>query len=324
MAFSWTPRAKVAAAVGAVVVVGAGVGIGVAVSGGNGSGTPKLTATAGPSTPAPKPPALNPLTGEGRGGHVFAVKIDNVNEAQYQHAGLNSADVVYVIQVEGGLSRYLAVFDSVNAPQRVGPVRSARQSDIPLLAAYGRVGLVYSGAISGLKPDLAAANLQTINPDNSGQLFGTYPNLAVTQNVGFVFGAEPAGGAPASTASASMPAASFSFTASGAKWLVSVDGHADNTVDAGQANANNVIIQHVNVVQGKYTDYNSGSAANEVFSVTTGSGNADFYRDGRVWHGHWSKASDTAPTSYTVGGEPMRLAPGRTWIVLVANTPFVG
>jgi hypothetical protein len=33
-------------------------------------------------------------------------------------------------------------------------VRSARQTDIPLLAPYGRVGLAYSGAISGLLPDL--------------------------------------------------------------------------------------------------------------------------------------------------------------------------
>ncbi|WP_161789776.1 DUF3048 domain-containing protein [Streptacidiphilus neutrinimicus] len=276
---------------------------------------------------------MNPLTGQGKpGGHVIAVKIDNVGDAQFQQAGLNSADLVYVIQVEGGLSRYLVVFDNSNPPVRVGPVRSARQTDIPLLAPYGRVGLVYSGAISGLKPDLAAANLQTINPiqhnnlfSNGGssptyvhtdQIFAAFPDLAQTKDVGFRFGPEPAGGAAASTAHAKMPAAAFTFTASGAKWLVTVDGHALNTIDAGQANADNVIIQHVHVVQGKYTDHNAGHADNEVFSQTTGSGSADFYRDGKVWHGQWSKPNDNAPTSYTVGGQPMNLAPGRSWIVL--------
>ncbi|MBC3840585.1 DUF3048 domain-containing protein [Streptacidiphilus sp. 4-A2] len=83
-------------------------------------------------------PVVNPLTGQGPGGHVIAVKIDNVGDAQFQQSGLNSADLVYVIQVEGGLSRYLVVFDSSHAPARVGPVRSARQTDIPLLAPYGR------------------------------------------------------------------------------------------------------------------------------------------------------------------------------------------
>jgi len=286
------------------------------------------------ATPAPSTPSVSPLTGVGTAGRVLAVKIDNVGEAQREQSGLNSADLVYVIQVEGGLSRYLAVFDSAHAPTRVGPVRSARQSDLPLLAAYGRVGLAYSGAISGLLPDLAAANVQNITPavamrqfDNGGndptsinpsRIFAAYPNLAQAKDVGFRFGAEPAGGKRAASVSASMPSASFTFTASGAKWLVSVDGHAATTSGQGRTNADNVIIQHVHVVQGKYTDHNAGHPDNEVFSQTTGQGTADFYRDGEVWHGQWSKPSDTSATAYTVNGAPMRLAPGRTWIVLVA------
>lgn len=278
-------------------------------------------------------PATNPLTGQGSPGHVLAAKIDNVGAAQNQLSGLNSADLVYVIQVEGGLSRYLAVFDSSTAPDvRVGPLRSARQTDIPLLAPFGRVGLAYTGAISGLLPDLAAANLQNITPavapklfSNGGSsptylttsaVFAAYPNLAETQNVGFQFGAAPSGGQPATSASANLPAASFTFTASGQKWLVTVDGRALTSSGQGRLSADNVIIQHVHVVAGKYTDHNAGHADNEVFSQTTGSGQADFYRGGQVWHGQWSKANDSSPTDYTVGGSTMLLAPGRTWIVL--------
>jgi hypothetical protein len=284
-----------------------------------------------PAPPPPKP-VINQLTGLGPGGHVLAVKIDNVGAAQTQQTGLNSADLVYVVQVEGGLSRYLAVFDSSSAPGRVGPVRSARQTDIPLLASFGKVGLAYSGAISGLLPDLAAANLENITPSRAPTLFSNggssptyispaavfaaYPDLAQTQDVGLRFGAAPAGGQPASSAAARMPAASFTFTASGDRWLVTVDGRQAATTDQGPTATDNVIIQHVSVVPGKYTDYNAGHPDNEVFSQTTGQGAADFYRDGEVWHGQWSKPTDGSPTSYTVAGVPMRLTPGRTWIVL--------
>src|ERR1700685_1249634 len=44
------------------------------------------------------PPAVNPLTGQGTGGHVLATKIDNVGTARTEQSGLNSADLVYVIQ----------------------------------------------------------------------------------------------------------------------------------------------------------------------------------------------------------------------------------
>ncbi|RAG81263.1 DUF3048 domain-containing protein [Streptacidiphilus pinicola] len=319
-------RARMIAMVAGLAVVGAGIWFAVA----GGGGSPASSPSSSPSSPA-----VNPLTGEGAGGHVLAVKIDNVGQAQRIQSGLNSADLVYAIQVEGGLSRYLVVFDSGHAPARVGPVRSARQTDIPLLAPFGRVGFAYSGAISGLLPDLAAANLQTITPiannnlfSNGGsdptyiqpaQVFSAFPGLAQTKDVGLRFGAEPAGGTAQSSVRVRMPSASFAFTASGAKWLVAVDGQAVVTTDAGQANADNVIVQHVHVVPGKYTDHNAGHADNEVFSETTGQGSADFYRDGKVWHGQWSKPNDTAPTSYTVAGTSMNLAPGRTWIVLTGS-----
>jgi len=327
-------RIEALTAAGAVTALAIGVG-GYAVLAGGSSHTASSSDHASASAPPPPQASAspsNPLTGIGHVGHVLAVKIDNVGAAQDEQAGLNSADLVYVIQVEGGLSRYLAVFDSSNAPREVGPVRSARQTDIPLLAAYGRVGLAYSGAISGLLPELAAANLQNITPSsapsqftNGGssptyidpqKIFASYPDLAQTQNVGFHFGALPAGGQPDTSVSVRMPSAAFTFTASGTTWLVSVDGSPSTTIDQGPTSTDNVIVQHVQVVPGQFTDHNAAEPANEVFSETTGSGTADFYRDGRVWHGQWSKPTDTSPTTYTVNGRPMELTPGRTWIVL--------
>lgn len=92
------------------------------------------------SLPFTKDVVTNSLTGiEGVDGPVLVVKIDDTTFAHPQ-VGLKSADVVYIEQVEGGLTRLAAVFSS-NIPALIGPVRSARISDIELLAQYGKSAL---------------------------------------------------------------------------------------------------------------------------------------------------------------------------------------
>jgi hypothetical protein len=101
------------------------------------------------SRPAPaSPPAspatpvvqrlVSPFTGEpvASPGPVLAVKIDNIVNARPQ-TGLGRADIVCVLPVEGGLSRFLAVFSS-HFPPVVGPGRSARDDDLQLLRQFGR------------------------------------------------------------------------------------------------------------------------------------------------------------------------------------------
>ena len=81
---------------------------------------------------------------------VLAVKIDNIVYARPQ-TGLTHADIVYVLPVEGGLSRFLAIFSSVYPPV-IGPVRSAREDDLELLRQFGRPAFAYSGATAALLP----------------------------------------------------------------------------------------------------------------------------------------------------------------------------
>lgn len=322
----------VAVLVSLVVLVLAGVGVGVffLVDSDPGSG---LSTTALPGPPV----SPNPLTGDARpAGKVLAVKIDNVGTAvQARQQGLNSADIVYAIQVEGGLSRLMAVYDSNQVPPSAGPVRSARQTDIPILAAYGHVNFAYSGAISGLLKDLADANLTNVTPLNANALFSNggsdptfikpadvfakFPDAAQARDIGLRFAAAPAqpsGGTAAESATVRMPSASFGFQWDGAKYLVSVDGRPAVTDGGRRDTTTNVIVQHVDVVPGKYTDHNAGHADNEVFSVTTGNGTADVYRNGLVYHATWSKPTDTSPTTFAHDGAQMTLQPGRTWIVL--------
>jgi Protein of unknown function (DUF3048). len=115
---------------------------------------------AGPGVPpaAPKPSPgrssqlYSPFTGEPMTslGPVLAVKIDNLAPARPQ-TGLAGADIVYVLPVEGGLSRFLAVYSS-HVPPVIGPVRSAREDDLELLRQFGRPAFAYSGAQPQLLP----------------------------------------------------------------------------------------------------------------------------------------------------------------------------
>lgn len=86
---------------------------------------------------------------------VLAVKIDNVAAAR-PPTGLEKADIVYVEQVEAGLSRILAAYSS-DLPPVVGPVRSARETDLELLRQFDEPTLAYSGAQSALQPSIEAA-----------------------------------------------------------------------------------------------------------------------------------------------------------------------
>ena len=95
--------------------------------------------------------STNFLTGlPGKNGPLPAVKIDDTKDAHPQ-IGITEADVVYVEQVESGLTRLLALYSS-NFPAEIGPVRSARISDIDLLAQYGRVAFAGPN-LKGGEPD---------------------------------------------------------------------------------------------------------------------------------------------------------------------------
>src|SRR5215472_8473200 len=105
---------------------------------------------------APSPPHArqlrSPFTGEPVPSlqRVLAVKIDNIVNARPQ-TGLTHADIVYLLPVEGGLRRILAVFSS-HVPPVIGPVRSSREDDLELLRQFGRPAFAYSGAAPHLLP----------------------------------------------------------------------------------------------------------------------------------------------------------------------------
>lgn len=102
-----------------------------------------VSAAAPPPVAAPGTAPLTGLPGTVPDRPAVIAKIDNSPAGRPQR-GLNAADIVFEEQVEGGLTRFAAVFHSQTAV--VGPIRSTRTTDISFINAFGGPALLYSGA----------------------------------------------------------------------------------------------------------------------------------------------------------------------------------
>ena len=80
---------------------------------------------------------------------ALVVKIGNNDSKSLPQIGLEDADVVYEVHIENGVTRFLAVFQS-EVPALVGPVRSARSSDIDLIGNLNRPSFAYWGSNEGV------------------------------------------------------------------------------------------------------------------------------------------------------------------------------
>ncbi|MFJ4713358.1 DUF3048 domain-containing protein [Streptomyces sp. NPDC088785] len=266
---------------------------------------------------------------------VLAVKVDNVGAARPQ-TGVEDADIVYVEQVEGGLSRLMAVFGS-RVPDVVGPVRSARETDLELLRQFREPTLAYSGAQGGLRPLIDAAPLRAVPqgaraaayvrgggrpaPHNlylrPGRLGRTVSGAGAGAAAGFRFAAKvPAGGRPRSRQTVSFPAARFAFdwSAGRGRWLVGMDGRPATNADGARLAAPTVVVQYVDVLPSRFHDVNGSTSP---LSRTVGSGRALVLRDGRVFDARWSRPSPRSGTAFTTRdrGGPLPFAPGQVWVV---------
>ncbi|MEU3555902.1 DUF3048 domain-containing protein [Streptomyces fragilis] len=264
---------------------------------------------------------------------VLAVKVDNVLPARPQ-TGLAQADVIYTEQVEAGLSRLMALY-STTLPGAVGPVRSARETDLRLLRGFNRPVLAYSGSQSRLRPLIEAAPLRAETPGRHPEawyrggdhpaphnlylrprrLVGKPAGAAALAPAGFHEGPAPAGGTSEERRTVRFPSARFTFTWSAERhgWLVETDGRP--TTDGGRQLAPpTVVVQYVTVRASGFRDRGGNATP---FSETVGSGTADLLRDGKVWPVRWQRPTAADGTRFTTGdGAAVNTADGQVWVVL--------
>jgi len=333
----WDRRNVALTALGAVVVAALAAGGVAYVMRHHTAGNLALAPKPAPahSRPPPSGPLLSPFTGERvhRLKPVLIVKIGNT-VPERPATGLARADIVYLIPVEGGLSRIMAVFSS-HYPRVIGPVRSARQDDLQLLRQFGRPAFAWSGAQPQLVPvvehsrivDLYAASaagyfrtVDRVEPYNlyadTRTLLKQARHASVARDIGFRFGPPPAGGHPRSSESVSYPAASFRFRWSPRKgrWLIFMDGAPALSTAAGQLSAPTVVIQRVVVGLSRFLEQGPMMPPD---AETVGSGTATVLRGGQAFQARWSRPAANGGTTFTTdSGKPMTFARGPVWIVL--------
>ncbi|MGW2423387.1 DUF3048 domain-containing protein [Streptomyces sp. NPDC001709] len=290
---------------------------------------PQHTPTApAPTAPAPTAPSPSVMAA----GSPLAVKIDNVPAARPQ-TGLDAADVVYAEQVEGGLSRLMAVY-ATRLPQAVGPVRSARESDLELLRQFDRPTFAFSGAQRKLLPLIDKAPLRAESPDKAPAAYYRGTGKAAPHNLylhpakllpstpgraalttGFSYGPAPSGGAPTASRTVRYPAGRFTFTWSAQRhrWLVAMDGTPTVMTDGARVAPATVVVQYVKILGSRYHDALGNRTP---YTRTVGSGTAQVLRDGRSFDASWSRPSATQGTAFTAAdGARMNFADGQVWVV---------
>ena len=84
----------------------------------------------------------DPLTGEAKrsNGRIVGVMVNNISNTARQNArpqrGLSSADLLIECKVEGGITRFCAVFHDADSIPEIGPLRSGRDQFLQLLMPY--------------------------------------------------------------------------------------------------------------------------------------------------------------------------------------------
>jgi hypothetical protein len=291
------------------------------------------------------PPPVCPLTGREtpKGDEVtrplLAIKVENT-DASYPQVGIDRADMVYEEVVEGGITRFVALYHCRDA-QRVGPVRSARTTDPKILVPFQQEPLMgYSGGAPKVVKGLTQAGVVQLTEANHPEAFTRDPariaphNLFTATNALWKAGiaeldnpATPRGvfsfdedppevGSRARAVSVVFSTlSSTGWDWSGGRWVRRHGEEPWTLEDGTQVSADNLVIQFVKVGQDTIRD---ASGAYSPLVAMTGKGKAWVLRNGTAIRGTWERATEHDLTVFrTRDGDEIALAPGVTWVELV-------
>ena len=337
---------------------GGGASVAVASPSGGPVATQAATPTVAPTpTPTPTPkPKFWPLTGLLATADVSVqrrplnVRIPNDPNARPQY-GLNKADLVFELIVEGGVTRFSAIFHSKDADV-VGPVRSYRFSDLQITQLL-RGAIVSSGATieehNAVTKSITAGNILSVDAERDAKpyyrvAFRPAPNNeftgtpaardAVNRAGGsqpvdvpsFSFlppgNSDPAAGGFAAARPAKTAAVPFrDVWASLFTWNATANGYRRSqngtlTVDgdgSGPILAKNVIVMTTDIWTTSVVEDSLGSKGLDY--RMTGGGPASVFRDGLRMDGVWKRDGVFDQFTFWDGaGTELLLEPGQSWI----------
>ena len=291
----------------------------------------------------PEPVFYSPLTGmkvddeKATKQPVTAIMIENSPDARPQ-SGLRDAGVVYEAIAEGGITRFLALYQEAK-PSLIGPVRSVRMYYVDWLAPYNP-SVAHVGGSAAALAEVRSGNYRDIDQFFNANTYWRATDRYAPHNVYTDFkhldalnkekgytssaftGFNRKDGKAAKTPTASTITINFS------SFLFNTEYKYDkksNTYTRSQAGA-------------PHTDREKGSIKPSVVIAmnvdmhlvmedgaresikTTGSGKATIFQDGKAINATWKKSSRKGQLQFVdEKGDDIALNRGQTWIAAIPN-----
>lgn len=301
-----------------------------------------ITKVVKPAKHAPKPRPkpvhhyFSPTTGLAvptTGGQFFAATIENSPQARPQ-TGLLNADIVYEMEAEGTITRYLALFHD-DIPASVGPMRSARPYFITTAEDWGAPFIHFGGSpeayqmlksypypqIDGItQGSFFARDSSRQAPHNAYLQTATLsPFHTSVRNDHFRFGRPPIADAKAiqtiSIDYNSFTQVQYVYNAKDKTYLRYQDGKPDDDRSTNQQlYATNVIIQYAQM------NLISNDSKGRITINLNGPGLALYFTDGKEIAGTWKRDQSGQLVYYDAQGHMMTVSPGKTWIEVVNDS----
>jgi hypothetical protein len=295
------------------------------------------TSTSTTTTLPPLPPS--PLNGlpatsvEALDRRVLAIKIDNHGNARPQ-SGLPDADAIVEIRVEGGITRFIALFHDNESPY-VGPVRSGRPTDAGIVLPLG-AGFLFSGAQEWVRNYLDRQGVRWVTEGAATFRINARraPHNLYTDTERFrakaddldwpddppvalfAIAATPPGDDAATEITLGWsPGVTVGWTWDGERYLKSINGSRHDWVTE-DGDRGRVAADHIIVIAGDFSTPAAPDGGSAVpITKTTGSGDAWLFHEGTVTVGTWTREDLDDPfTLEREDGSPLTVPPGVPWI----------
>ena len=305
--------------------------------------------------PEPQLPYVNPLTGEGCETDIgrnrpVAIMLNNLKKALPQ-LGVSQADIIYEAVAEGGITRMLGVFQSVEGVGEIGSVRSARDYYVSLAFGHDAIFLHAGGSPQAYDAiqDWGVTALDCVNGPYEGTLFWrdqdrrksmglehsvltsgetilellpTYKRVTLEHEEGYTYPMSflPAGETARGEAAGRVEVRFSSyktgvFTYDSESGLYKVEEYGEPYVDGNTGEQ--VAVKNVVVL---FTDVSAiqGDSAGRMKVRTTGTGEGILFCDGVRQDITWTKDSNSSPLEYTgADGQPVEFGVGHTYVNIV-------
>lgn len=289
--------------------------------------------------------SVNPLTGVAEFENAdkakqrpVAIMVNNVNVAQSRQTGLSDADIIYETEVEGGITRLMAVYQDITDLDKIGTVRSARYPYVDLALGHNAIYIHCGQDPTYCAPHLKDIDDLSIDTKSKGAkriangLSSEHTLYALAgdlwENISDNFDTKVSSVSPwanftdkeltldggsATSVSVPFPAMKTNFTYDATSGLYT--RLAGGTVLSDYYTQKTTQVKNVFILLTSITNYADGKHRN----VALESGDGYYITNGTVQFIKWSKGNATNGFKFTdTAGTEIEVSAGKSW-VCIAN-----